>query len=66
MILGIVGLVCCAPAGIAALVLGLQGRRKVQQGSATNGGQALAGIILGVVAIAVMLVEILVLALRRR
>jgi hypothetical protein len=57
MILGIVGLVCCSPAGIAALVLGLQGRRKVQEGRATNGGQALAGIILGSIGIVVMVAE---------
>jgi hypothetical protein len=65
MILGIVGLLCCSPAGIVALVLGLQGRKKVQQGRATNPGQALAGIILGIVAIAVMVAESLGLALHR-
>lgn len=38
--------------GIPAIVLGVKGRRKAADGKATNGGQALAGIILGVVSIA--------------
>jgi hypothetical protein len=48
MILGIVsffvgGLIL----GIPAIVMGVSGRKKAEAGQATNGGQALAGIILG-------------------
>lgn len=57
MILGIVSipLVCCLflgiPVGIAAVILGVQGKKLADQGAATNRGQALAGIITGAVAI---------------
>jgi hypothetical protein len=56
MILGIaaIPLVCCffigIPLGIAATVLGFLGKRKAEQGLATNRGQALAGLICGAVA----------------
>jgi hypothetical protein len=56
MILGIaaIPLVCCfgvgIPLGIAAAVLGFLGKRKADQGQATNRGQALAGLICGAVA----------------
>ncbi|ROT25848.1 DUF4190 domain-containing protein [Micromonospora sp. HM5-17] len=37
--------------GIAAIVLGLLGRSKAKQGEASNGGQALAGVICGAIGI---------------
>jgi hypothetical protein len=47
---------------ILAIVFGAQGRAKARRGEATNGGQALAGIILGVVGLALFaLIIILVL-----
>lgn len=62
MILGIVAipLVCCVyiglPVGIAAAVLGYMGKQKADRGLATNGGQALAGIITGVIAVVFALI----------
>jgi hypothetical protein len=62
LVLGIVGAVLAIacfgaflglPLGIAALVFGIIGLRSVRRGQATNRGQALAGVILGVVAVAV-------------
>jgi hypothetical protein len=55
-ILSIVPLgVCCpllgVPAGIAAVVLGIQGQKKADQGLATNRGQAKAGFITGIVGV---------------
>jgi hypothetical protein len=55
-ILSIVPLaVCCpllgVPAGIAAVVLGIQGQKKADQGQATNRGQAKAGFITGIVGV---------------
>jgi hypothetical protein len=56
MILGIasIPLVCCwgigTLTGIAAAVLGFLGKKRAEQGLATNRGQALAGLICGAVA----------------
>jgi hypothetical protein len=56
MIFGIAALplVCCfgigIPLGIVAAVLGFLGKRKADQGLATNSGQALTGLILGAIA----------------
>ncbi len=65
MILGIAGipLVCCfsvgIPFGIAAIVLGIIGRRRVNRGLATNRGQATAGFICGIVAVVLGVVLII-------
>jgi hypothetical protein len=62
MILGIVAipLVCCfyigVPIGIAAAVLGFLGKQKAEQGQATNRGQAMAGLICGIAAVALAIV----------
>lgn len=39
--------------GIAAIVGGFLGRRRVQQGLATNGGVSIAGLVLGIVAVVI-------------
>jgi heme/copper-type cytochrome/quinol oxidase subunit 2 len=46
---GVVGIVL----GVLALIFGILGRKRVRAGSATNSGQALAGIILGSIGIAI-------------
>jgi Domain of unknown function (DUF4190) len=52
MILGIVSLLCCGIfAAVPAVILGLQARKKVEAGTANNGGMATAGIILGALGI---------------
>lgn len=64
LILGIVSipLACCfflgLPLGLGAAVLGYLGKQKAEQGQASNRGQALAGLICGVVGagIAVLLI----------
>jgi len=45
-------------AGVVAVILGVIGRSRVKSGAANNGGVALAGIVLGVIAIIVSLVFI--------
>ena len=66
MILGIaaIPLLCCwgigIPVGIAAGVLGYLGKRKVDQGLATNRGQALTGLICGAVAVVIGIVLIII------
>jgi Domain of unknown function (DUF4190) len=66
MILGILGLLVFGPlTGVPAIFLGISGRRKAATGKATNGGQALAGIILGVAAtVLTVLAVALILMLR--
>jgi hypothetical protein len=59
MILGIasIPLVCCfylgIPLGIAAAVTGWMGKQKAEQGLANNRGQAMAGLICGIVAVGI-------------
>jgi hypothetical protein len=50
LVLGILGLLFFGIlTGVPAIFLGISGRRKAAAGQATNGGQALAGLVLGVV-----------------
>jgi hypothetical protein len=63
MILGIVALpfaLCCSLVGVAigivAAVLGFLGKNKADQGQASNRGQAMAGLICGVIAVVLGLV----------
>jgi hypothetical protein len=65
MIFGIVALplsVCCglfsAPFSIAALVLSFLGLKRVNEGTASNRGQALAGVICGAVAVVLMIIMV--------
>ena len=59
LVAGILALLGCAIPfvglfpGIAALVLGILGRNRAKSGAATNGGMALAGIIMGAINIVV-------------
>ncbi|MFI1400296.1 DUF4190 domain-containing protein [Streptomyces sp. NPDC020681] len=48
--------------GVLALIFGIIGRKRAQRGEATNGGMALAGIILGAVGIVIGLVVVGLLA----
>jgi Domain of unknown function (DUF4190) len=49
--------------GIAILALGFAARRRVKRGEADNGGVAVAGIVVGIVAVVAILISIVVLAL---
>ncbi|MCW3818015.1 DUF4190 domain-containing protein [Micromonospora sp. DR5-3] len=64
MITGIASIVlalCCTPlgiaSGIAGVVLGIMGQKKVQQGEATNAGQAKAGLICGGIGIVLCIIS---------
>jgi hypothetical protein len=70
LVVGIVGAVAAVscfgavlglPLGVLALVFGIVGRRRVRRAEATNGGQALAGIILGAVAVVISIVMVVLL-----
>jgi Domain of unknown function (DUF4190) len=69
MILGIasIPLTCCFylgfPVGIAAAITGYMGKKKAEEGQATNRGQAVAGMICGGVAIALGILGIILVAI---
>ncbi|MCQ4084154.1 DUF4190 domain-containing protein [Streptomyces sp. RB6PN25] len=71
LVLGIVGTIAAVtclgvplglPLGVLALIFGIIGRRRVRRGEATNGGQALAGSVLGVIAVLVSIAMIALVA----
>ena len=64
MISGILGLVCCAPAGVVALVLGNSAKREIAEsnGMQTGRGMAQAGVVLGIIAIALFLLGLVLFA----
>jgi len=67
LVLGILGvmsslLVFGALLGVVAIVLGFLGRRRAKNGEATNGGSALAGVILGLLSLVVAAVVVVAFA----
>jgi hypothetical protein len=61
MILGIVGVVACQLVGIVAVILGNQAKNEIDAsgGQLDGRGQALAGIVMGWIAIGILVVEVL-------
>ena len=49
--MGIVGIVCCGPAGIGAIIMGNQSKRAEADGLANNGSMGNVGWILGIVGV---------------
>jgi hypothetical protein len=62
LVCGIIGLAVCAPVGIAAIVLGGQSRRAIADsgGRLQGDGMALAGLIMGWVAVGLLILGVLV------
>jgi hypothetical protein len=61
LVFGIVQFVCLPViAAILAIVFGILGRKKAKQGLATNGGMATAGLILGIVGLALTVIAFIV------
>jgi heme/copper-type cytochrome/quinol oxidase subunit 2 len=64
LVIGIIALITCWTViggivlGLLALVLGIVGRGRARRGEATNGGSAIAGVVLGLVSIIVAVVII--------
>lgn len=54
LVTGIAGILCCGPLGIAAIIFGVMARKEIDQSGRmqTGSGLAMAGIILGVLAMA--------------
>ena len=64
LISGIVGLLCCSPLGIVAIILGRQAQSEIEaSGGAQEGaGMAKAGFIIGIIALVWMVISILLYA----
>jgi hypothetical protein len=64
MILGIVGLVCCSPLAIAALVLGIIAKEEIDEshGTQSGRGQAQAGFVLGIIGCVLMVIGVIAFA----
>jgi hypothetical protein len=60
LVLGIVSILICTLAGIAAIVVGNQARRDIRHTGEAGDGMALAGVILGWVALGLTVLGILV------
>ena len=52
LVLGIIGLLFGLIFGVLAIIFGSLGMKRAQRGEATNGGQAKAGFILGIISVA--------------
>ncbi len=61
MVLGIVGLLCCAFAGIAAIILGKQAQNEIDASGGVQGGRgmATAGFVLGIIALVAWVVIVI-------
>jgi hypothetical protein len=61
MICGIIGLVCCAPVAVAALVIGNQAMDEIKAsgGTLSGEGKAKAGIIMGWIGVALFIIGVL-------
>jgi hypothetical protein len=57
LVTGLIGLICCSPAGIVALILGNSAKKEIATsgGAQTGAGMAQAGVILGIIAIVLMI-----------
>jgi hypothetical protein len=56
LVLGILGVLCCGPLGIVALILGRSAQNEIAQTGQQGAGLAKAGWILGIVAIVLMII----------
>ncbi|WP_169165342.1 DUF4190 domain-containing protein [Cellulomonas taurus] len=59
LVLGIVGLLVCGIAGIPAIILGNNSKKAVARGEANNGGMATAGIVLGWISVAWLIIVVI-------
>ena len=64
LITGLIGLICCAPAGIVAIILGNSAKKEIAAsgGAETGAGMAQAGFILGIIALVLMVLGIIAFA----
>jgi hypothetical protein len=62
LVTGIVGLLCCGPLGIVAIILGRGAEQEIRVTGEGGAGMAKAGLILGIVALAFLVLQIILVA----
>jgi len=62
LVLGILGVLCCSPLGIVALILGRSAQTEIAQTGQGGQGMAKAGFILGIVGIVFMVIAAILFA----
>lgn len=62
LITGILGLLCCSPLGIVAIILGRSAQAEIAQTGQGGQGKAKAGFILGIIALALLVIQIILFA----
>jgi hypothetical protein len=62
LVLGILGVLCCGPLGIGAIILGRSAQSEIAQTGQQGVGMAKAGFILGIIALVFMVIGLLLFA----
>src|SRR5688500_2844831 len=62
LVTGILGLLCCSPLGIVAIILGRNAEQEIRATGQGGAGLAKAGFILGIVALALLVLQIILFA----
>ena len=62
LITGILGLLCCSPLGIVAIILGRGAQSEIAQTGQGGQGMAKAGFILGIIALVFLVIQIILFA----
>ena len=62
LVTGILGILCCGPLGIVAIILGRGAEQEIRTTGQGGAGMAKAGFILGIVALALLVLQIILFA----
>jgi hypothetical protein len=62
LVTGILGILCCGPLGIVAIILGRGAEQEIRTTGQGGAGMAKAGFILGIVALVLLVVQIILFA----
>jgi Domain of unknown function (DUF4190) len=62
LVTGILGILCCGPLGIVAIILGRSAEQEIRTTGQGGAGMAKAGFILGIVALALLVLQIILFA----
>ena len=62
LVTGILGLLCCSPLGVVAIILGRSAEQEIRVSGQGGAGLAKAGFILGIVALAFLVLQIILFA----